>query len=1050
MSTEAAGEAAEAEQGGEAARLILRIDENGEFHPVGETEDRGHRQQLREATEERLRGLAEPEPAAEAEAEAEAGGAMGGGGAAGVGLAALLAAAGWVAAALAGVGLWRRVAALDEMERLFVAERAELRACRHLLEAERAAAEGPLEPGTAESAAEMEAEVEAVKEAAAEAAAAERRHLEADLAAHLHAEIEARAALAALREASEAECAAALEAEVEARAEAAQAAAREAAARAAHDALAAVAEAAEAERAMAVARAEDAEARAEAAASAAVERAESVAKETAALAAAVAAAAERADAAEEEAERSHAAVQQELAAALAQVVRVVGAPTADAAVGVLSPRLAALSPRLAALSPPPGDAASPGMGEAWWREFEAAYDRSGATPPRPTGATDASLAPLSARRLVRSLSGAGCRELVAPAKPQPDTGSDKENGGTPRAADPAAPPPPHGAASWSPADSASSADSASCADASPHPASPLSDAPLASPPLPESLPVPPVGGYTPLAAAAATAGAAIAAAAAAGETAQESAAHGPAATAQSSWGSCTSQGRSCISQISEEDSQELWHAMLYDLANIWQARATHAHAHAPATPRACSPRTPVDRHSATPAPPSCESEPPRPHLRPVLSSPPISFHQPFARPACALTDLRSLRVPLAQELRALPGMISQRREAEVRALEALLCHPNGLPAAAPASSHASALAAATAALGRGAATIAAAPTPTAPATPAAASRCRADGAPSPWAEEYVPFTASRPAAASRLSTPAADTRPPPASRAPAPAAELMFADLPASTAAAAAADGQHDPKPPPSSHVAGALDGGAGDAEGAAQRTLPGAFLPAGFEPTSPNTLFGELKKHKPEEPKAEEHSASAPQRAAEPPPPPAASVAGPGMPGCAAGAEGGLSRRPAAEVASRVGAQFALAEARAGAEAEAEAEAEAAQARTAHATVPPEAAAEATAARMHMLIKSLVRCNPTLHPLGTPPHPSAPSPHPLRTPLRRCGCCSSTPCSLRARMRSWRWWSAPKRKRMSHLTRGALPRPPRRRGPATVQEDGVSVVPWGNKMRRG
>ena len=108
MSTEAAGEAAEAELGGEAARLILRIDENGEFQPVGETD----RQQLREATEGRPRGLPEPEPAAEAEAEAEAGGAMGGGGAAGLGLAALLAAAGWVVAALTGVGRWRRVAAL--------------------------------------------------------------------------------------------------------------------------------------------------------------------------------------------------------------------------------------------------------------------------------------------------------------------------------------------------------------------------------------------------------------------------------------------------------------------------------------------------------------------------------------------------------------------------------------------------------------------------------------------------------------------------------------------------------------------------------------------------------------------------------------------------------------------------------------------------------------------------------------------------------------------------------------------------------------------------
>ena len=634
MSTEAAGEAAEAELGGEAARLILRIDENGEFQPVGETD----RQQLREATEGRPRGLPEPEPAAEAEAEAEAGGAMGGGGAAGLGLAALLAAAGWVVAALTGVSRWRRVAALDEMERLLVAERAELRACRHLLELdmERAAAERPLEPCTAESAAEMEAEAEAVKEAATEAAAAERRHLEADLAAHLQAEIEARSALEALREASEAQCAEALEAEVEARAEAAQAAAREAAARAAHDALAEAAEAAEAERAMAVARAEDAEARAEAAASAAVERAESVAKEAAALAAAVATAAERADAAEEEAERSHAAVQQELAAALAQVVRVVGAPTADAAVGVLSPRLAALSPRLAALSPPPGDAASPGMGEAWWREFEAAYDRSGATPPRPTGATDASLAPLSARRLVRSLSGAGCTGLVAPAKPQPDTESDKENGGAPRAADPAAPPPPRGAASWSPADSSSSA------DASPHPASPLSDAPLASPPLPDSLPVPPVGGYTPLAAAAATAGAAIAAAAAGGETAQESAAHGPAATAQSSWGSCISQGRSCISQISEEDSQELWHAMLYDLANIWQAHTTRAHTRT-RHPTCMQPRRqPLGNACATKL---REQAPPAPPPQPPVPSRPIPSRS--TRPSPALRALSLTSVPSA-------------------------------------------------------------------------------------------------------------------------------------------------------------------------------------------------------------------------------------------------------------------------------------------------------------------------------------------------------------------------------------------------------------------
>ena len=347
-------------------------------------------------------------------------------------------------------------------------------------------------------------------------------------------------------------------------------------------------------------------------------------------------------------------------------------------------------------------------------------------------------------------------------------------------------------------------------------------------------------------------------------------------------------------------------------------------------------------------------------------------------------------------------MISQRREAEVRTLEALLCHAS---ASASASSHASPLAAA-AALGRGVVTTTAATTPTALATPAAASRCGAHGAPSPWAEVYVPFTASRPVAASRLTTPAPDThaRPPVASPAPAAAAAaaaLMFADLPASAAAAATADDQHDPKPPPDSQVAAALGGAAGsaggsvggsagDVDGAPQRTLPGAFLPAGFEPTSPNTLFGELKKHK-----AEEHKASASELTAEQPPPPPPASVGPGMPGgavapaaAATGAAGVLSFCPAAEVASfevasRGGAQCAQEEARR-AEAEAEAEAEA---RTAHGTVPPEAAAEATAARMHMLIKSLVRYSPdAAHPLRTPPRTplrtslSAPSPHPLRT----------------------------------------------------------------------
>jgi hypothetical protein len=53
--------------------------------------------------------------------------------------------------------------------------------------------------------------------------------------------------------------------------------------------------------------------------------------------------------------------------------------------------------------------------------------------------------------------------------------------------------------------------------------------------------------------------------------------------------------------------------------------------------------------------------------------------------------------------------------------------------------------------------------------------------------------------------------------------------------------------------------------------------------------------------------------------------------------------------------------------------------------------------------------------------------------------------------MRSWRWWSAPKEKRMSHLTRGALPRRPRRRGSGTVQEDGmVPCVLHRGKMGRG
>ena len=273
---------------------------------------------------------------------------------------------------------------------------------------------------------------------------------------------------------------------------------------------------------------------------------------------------------------------------------------------------------------PPGGAASPGMGEAWWREFEASYDRSGATPPGLTGATDASLAPLSARRLVRTLSGAGSRDLVVAAKPPPDTGSDKENGGAPRAADSAAPPPPPGVAS-SPEDSDSSSDSSSSADASPHPASPSSDAPPASPPLPALLPLPPVGGYTPLAAATAAAAAAIAAAAGGGETALEVAAHVPAATAQSSWGSC-------ISHLSEEDSQELWHAMLFDLANIWQARSSSDETRA-RTPT-CSRCTPTDRlpdrHSSTPELLSCESDPTAPYQPP----PP-----PFARPACSPTDL---------------------------------------------------------------------------------------------------------------------------------------------------------------------------------------------------------------------------------------------------------------------------------------------------------------------------------------------------------------------------------------------------------------------------
>ena len=116
VSTE--GTAAQAAQaGGEAARLILRIDENGEFQQVGDAEARAHRLQLREATARWLQGLPELAPAAEdislatdanananAEAEAEAGGAAGGKGAAGLGLAVLLAAVGWVAAVLAGVG----------------------------------------------------------------------------------------------------------------------------------------------------------------------------------------------------------------------------------------------------------------------------------------------------------------------------------------------------------------------------------------------------------------------------------------------------------------------------------------------------------------------------------------------------------------------------------------------------------------------------------------------------------------------------------------------------------------------------------------------------------------------------------------------------------------------------------------------------------------------------------------------------------------------------------------------------------------------------------
>ena len=335
---------------------------------------------------------------------------------------------------------------------------------------------------------------------------------------------------------------------------------------------------------------------------------------------------------------------------------------------------------------------------------------------------------------------------------------------------------------------------------------------------------------------------------------------------------------------------------------------------------------------------------------------------------CTLAASPTLRLYLAQELRALPGMISQRREAEVRStLEALLCHQQGSPAAASAFSHASPLAtAAAAALGRGAAMTPAATTPMALATPAAASRCSAmHGGASPWAEVYVPFTASRPVAASRLTTPAPDARPPPASPAP---ADLMFADLPASAAAAAAAvaDDQHDPKPPPESHAAAALggaggsasgsaSGGAGDVDGAPQRTLPGAFLPAGFECTSPNTLFGELKRHKAEEHKASEAS----DLAAQPPPPPAS--VGPGMPegaaapaaAAAAGAAGAadvVSFCPAAEVAS-----FEVASLGAAQCAEAEVEAEA-RTHTAHAAVPPEAAAEATAARMHMLIKSLVR----------------------------------------------------------------------------------------------
>ena len=336
---------------------------------------------------------------------------------------------------------------------------------------------------------------------------------------------------------------------------------------------------------------------------------------------------------------------------------------------------------------------------------------------------------------------------------------------------------------------------------------------------------------------------------------------------------------------------------------------------------------------------------------------------------CTLAASPTLRLYLAQELRALPGMISQRREAEVRStLEALLCHQHGSPAAASASSHASPLAtAAAAALGRGAAmtTPMALVTPTALATPAAASRCSAMHGASPWAEVYVPFTASRPVAASRLTTPAPDTRPPPASPA---SADLMFADLPASAAAAATAvvDDQHDPKPQPESHAAAALggaggsaSGGAGDVDGAPQRTLPGAFLPAGFECTSPNTLFGELKRHKAEEHRAEEHKAEASDLAAQPPPPPAS--VGPGMPegaaapaaaavAAAAGAAGVVSLCPAAEVAS-----FGVASLGAAQCAEGEAEVEA-EARTAHAAVPPEAAAEATAARMHMLIKSLVR----------------------------------------------------------------------------------------------